>query len=60
MFAVGVSVTVPDACELVVRFRDAEPAAAVIVIDVAFNVCQLIETLWPEVMAVGLMVKLVT
>lgn len=31
-----------------------------IVIDVAFNVCQLIETLWPEVMAVGVTVKFVT
>jgi len=45
VFAVGVSLTVPDDCELVVRFLVVEPAAAVIVIDVAFNVCQPIETL---------------
>ncbi len=60
VFAVGVSVAVPDACELVVTVRVVDPAAAVIVTDVAFKVCQLIETLCPELMAVGVTLNFVT
>ena len=57
MFAAGASVTDPDDCELVVRVR---PLSVVIVTDVALEVCQLMVTLWPDVIEPGLTVKFVT
>lgn len=40
VFAVGASVTLPEACELVVIARVEDPAVAVIVTDVEFAVAQ--------------------
>jgi len=39
---------VPEACELVVTFRVVDAAVAVIVIEVAFDVCHVNVTLCPE------------
>jgi hypothetical protein len=50
---VGESLTLPDACELVVTVREPEPVEAVIVTDVAFVVCQFKVTLCPAVIAVA-------
>ena len=50
----GVSVTEPDACELVVTVR---PESVVIVSEVAFASCQLRVTVWPVVMEVGVAVN---
>ncbi len=47
MVCVGESVTLPDACELLVTVRDALPAVAVIVTDVALVDCHVRVTLCP-------------
>lgn len=44
----GESLTLPDACVLVVNVWVDEPAVAVIVTDVAFALCQVSVTLCPE------------
>lgn len=54
MFCAGVSVTEPEACELVATVR---PESVVIVIDVAFASFQLRVTVWPVVMEVGVAVN---
>jgi len=54
MFWVGVSVTLPDACGLVVRVFVEDPAVAVIETDVALVLCQLTVTLCPGLMDAGL------
>ena len=51
---VGESVMVPEAFELVVRVRVEEPAAPVIVTDVAFVVCQVSVTLCPSAIDLAL------
>ena len=50
MVWLGVSVTDPEASELVVRVRVDDPPFAVTVTDVAFVACQLRVTLWPALM----------
>ena len=50
MFCVGVSVTEPEACELVATVR---PEFVVIVSELAFASCQLRVTICPAVMEVG-------
>lgn len=50
----GASVAVPDACALVISVRVEDPAAALIVIEVAFVVCQVTVTFCPELMDEGL------
>lgn len=55
---VGESVTVPDAWALVVTVRVEDPAAAVIVTDVAFVLCQLSVTLCPVSIDAGLTTRL--
>lgn len=47
----GASVTLPDACELVVKVRVAPPAVAVIVTEVAFALCQFNVTVCPALIA---------
>lgn len=54
MFWVGESVTLLDACALVVTVRVEEPAVAVIVTEVALALCQLRVTLCPVSIEVGL------
>ena len=49
MVCVGVSLTDPDACELVVTVRVEEPEVAVTVTDVAFVACHVSVTLCPLV-----------
>lgn len=57
MVCVGESLTVPDASELVVTFRVVDPAVAVIVIDVAPDVCHVNVTLCPEAIELALAEK---
>jgi hypothetical protein len=52
--AVGASVILPDACELVVTVRVVVPAVAVIVTESAFDDCQVSVTFWPDVMELEL------
>jgi hypothetical protein len=52
--AVGESVTLPVALEVVVTVRDDDPAVAEIVTEVAFALCQFSVTLCPELIARGL------
>ena len=54
VFWVGESLTLPEACGLVLNVRVDDPAVAVIVTPVAFVLCQFSVTLCPEVMEVGL------
>jgi hypothetical protein len=54
---VGESLTVPEACELVVTFRVVDAAVAVIAIDVAFDVCHVSVTLCPESIELALAEK---
>jgi hypothetical protein len=51
---VGESLTVPEACEVVVMVRVEDPAVAVIVTDVALEDCQVSVTFCPALMDVGL------
>jgi hypothetical protein len=55
--AVGASVMLPEASELVVSVRVEEPAVAVIVTEVAFTACQVKVTLCPTSMAAALAEK---
>ena len=48
---VGESVTFPEACELVITVREAEPEEPVMVTDVAFVACQVKVTICPAVIA---------
>ncbi len=57
MVAVGVSCTLPEAFELVVRLRVEVPAVAVMVTEVALEDCQLSVTDCPELMEVELAVS---
>jgi hypothetical protein len=57
VFDAGVSVTEPEVCEVVVIVL---PLSVVIETVVAFEACQLIVTLWPELIEPGLTVNFVT
>jgi hypothetical protein len=56
---VGESCALPDICEPVTILRVDDPAEAVMVTDVALNACQFSVTLWPLLIAVVLVEKVI-